>query len=187
MSKRCFIAINLSQEIKDYLFFLTTELKRRNPSPMIKWVKKEALHITLHFLGYLEEEKIKKVIEKLELKAKGLKPVVLEIGGIGSFPNLKKPRVIFIEAKEIGDRKLDEFQKDLGQELQKLGIEIDKRAWQPHITLARIKSPISNFKFPKQEIKKLRFLIKNIDLMESILKKEGPEYILIKSINLLTN
>ena len=188
MKIRSFIAINLPEEAKNHLLVLLEELKRKNRQPSIKWVNPEGLHITLHFLGYQEEgtlEKIGEIIEKLKLKIENLK-LELALGEISAFPNLSRPRVLFVSCLDgLTIEILKRFQKELGKELEKLGLEVDKRPWTPHITLARLKMPILlNLKSQTSNFKNLSFKVKSIDLMKSELMPTGAKYTILKKFSL---
>jgi 2'-5' RNA ligase len=180
---RSFIAINLPPEIKSYLANLMAELKKKNSSPHIKWVNPEGLHLTLHFLGYLDEGKLSKVKEIINQSVLNTPSVEIELKGLGGFPNLNHPRVLFVESKETGDRVLKSTQEKIGQELEKNGFEIDKRPWHMHITLARLKIP-TGIKISNLQVQNLKFRVKNLDLMKSELTRGGAHYSIITSFPL---
>jgi len=184
MGIRSFIAINLPDSLKKELGFLIEKLKKENKRIPIKWVLNEGLHITLHFLGSQNEEKLKKVGEIIEKKIREFhlsqNSIKLTIVKIDAFPNLNRPRVLYLACHEDNEKKLlQRFQKELGKELEKIGIEIEKRDWVPHITLARFKSSvkpsISNF-----QILNPTFEVKSIDLMKSDLTPDGAKYTILK-------
>lgn len=182
MKRRIFIAVNLPQKIKEELTDLISTLQKNNQQSFIKWINPENLHITLHFLGYLNEEEIKKVNQIMEEKTQPIR-CELRMINIDAFPNLSRPRVIFIAIEEIGDKRLSNLQKELGIYLEKEGFEIEKRPWQPHLTLARIKNstPGNKFKFypVPYSFHLLKFKIRSIDLMESKLERGGAKYKLL--------
>lgn len=189
---RSFIAINLPEEIKKHLLVLLEELKKQNRDPLIKWVKPGGLHLTLHFLGYQEEETLKKVGESIQRKINelhlGQNIPRLFITELGGFPNLNRPRVLFISCQEEGVKNLvKKLQKEIGKELENLGIEIDKRPWQIHITLARLKAPTPlriTTNFNELRIKNLSFEVKSIELMKSELRPDGARYTIWQSFKL---
>lgn len=192
MGVRSFIAINLPSSLKQELSFLIEKLKKenKNKEKLIKWVSDEGLHITLHFLGSQEENVLEKVGESIKRKIKELhlaqNPIKLFLTEIGAFPNLSRPRVLFIGCQEEGEKNLvKKLQKEIGKEIEKLGIEVDKRDWTPHITLARFKIPTSlNLKFQISNLKNLSFEVKSIDLMKSELTPSGAKYTILESFSL---
>jgi 2'-5' RNA ligase len=141
----------------------------------------------------VDEERVEKIKDVIASAAEKRGAIELRLGEIGFFPPPSKkggemadkirPRVIFIETKEE-DKVLEELRRDFGMELEKLGMEIDKRAWRPHITLARLECPIETAIFEKIKIKPLEFKIKSVELMESHLKRSGAEYETVKSFGL---
>jgi len=96
---------------------------------------------------------------------------------------LNRPRVIFLSSREREGEGLPSLQKNLGQELEKIGLDIDHRAWHPHLTLARIKGPCQ-FKTENIQLPKLEIPIKSIELMESQLRPQGAEYEILESYSL---
>ncbi|MDD2646937.1 MAG: RNA 2',3'-cyclic phosphodiesterase [Patescibacteria group bacterium] len=182
---RCFIAINLPQNVKDYLAKIIDLLKSNNKDLPIKWVNETGIHLTLHFLGYLNEtgvEKVKEIMEKTVNKYSKTKLCLTDLGG---FPNLKKPRVIFVGNQEISAKNiLYELRRELGALLIPLGVEIDDRPWQMHLTLARLNYPFE-FNLPDLKIDKINFTIESIDLMKSELSRAGAKYSVIEKFNLL--
>ncbi|MCX7778807.1 MAG: RNA 2',3'-cyclic phosphodiesterase [Patescibacteria group bacterium] len=184
MKIRSFIAINLPENLKKEIGFLLERLKKENKRIPVKWVSNEGLHITLHFLGSQEEntlqmvgEKIEKKIKELHLNQKAPKLIATEIN---AFPNLSWPRVLFIGYREDGEKHLiKKLQKGLSKELEKLGIEIDKREWTPHLTLARLKTP-AKLKMINDKLQDFNFEVRSIDLMKSELTPLGAKYTILK-------
>lgn len=184
MKTRSFIAINLPGEVKEtlkkFLFKLQKDLSRYS----IKWINPQGLHFTLHFLGYLDDEQLTKVKEILkfwtgkyhEYNTK----IEYQIFDLGGFPNLNQPRVIFLNCQELDSKNLiKNLQKDLGQDLAKLGIEIDFRPWHSHLTLGRVKMPQA-LHFKNYPPLNLRFEVKSIDLMKSELSRGGAKYTILE-------
>jgi len=185
MKIRSFIAINLPTSFKKEIGFLIEKLKKENKRIPIKWASDEGLHITLHFLGSQEENVLQKVGEAIERKIKELHLAQnipkLFLAEINAFPNLDRLRVLFIGCQEEGEKNMiKKLQKEIGKELEKIGIEIDHRPWTPHITLARFKMPIP-VKIPKFAICNLKFEVYSIDLMKSELRPDGARYTIWQS------
>jgi len=189
--KRLFTAINLPRDLKDELKNLLNELKKREPS--VKWVKPDGFHLTLHFLGYLdesEEERAKKAMSGFAGKFGELE---FELGKISAFPDINRPRVIFLECRQVNGDTSVKLQKELGEALRKNSIIIDGRPWASHITLGRVKddgrfgrtNPIAcglkNFSELFGAASKKRFKVNSFELMESKLSQGGAEYKIVKS------
>ena len=186
MKKRVFIAINLAPVVKEELAILLSQLKKINPQPVVHYVKAKSIHLTLHFLGYLDEQQLNQTKIILKKSAKDYGATELATGQIGAFPDLKKPRVIFLSSREVNGEGLINFQKKLGQNLEKIGFDVDHRPWHPHLTLARIVGPCE-FKTDQLKIPKLEIPVNSIELMESQLKPFGAEYKIIENYTLRSN
>lgn len=183
MKIRSFIAINLPDQIKKELGFLIEKLKEKNPNKNIKWVKPENIHLTLHFLGYLEQEKIKEVERIIQKSIISLKSTKIELKDFGGFPNLEQPRVLFISCQEVRNT-LHNLQKKLGQELERIGLETDHRSWRIHLTMARLKTPLHLLVTNLNKLQLKSFEVKSIDLMKSELTPKGAIYSILKNFSL---
>jgi 2'-5' RNA ligase len=136
--RRIFIALNLPKEIKDELAKTLDKLIENIGG--VRWVKPDGFHLTLHFLGYLDEPQIEKVTAVMNEMAKKFGPINFEAGEIGAFPTLINPRIIFLDCLQTNGRTVYEMQKKLGEKLSKNGFTIDSRPWQAHLTLGRVKT-----------------------------------------------
>ncbi|OGY44448.1 MAG: 2'-5' RNA ligase [Candidatus Buchananbacteria bacterium RIFCSPHIGHO2_01_FULL_39_14] len=183
MKKRVFIAINLPLAIKEELNKLISRTKKINSSQSIRYVKAKNIHLTLHFLGYLNEDQINQVKNVLKSLAKDFQETVLITKKIDAFPNLNQPRVIFLSCPERAGENLIKLQKNLGENLKKIGIILDHRLWQPHLTLARIFGHCQ-FKTQNLIIPKLEIPVNSLELMESQLSPFGAEYKVLASYTL---
>jgi len=181
---RLFLGIPASKDLKEQISNFYGSKKPFKAS----WVKFENLHITLKFLGEMEEKKAKYIIESFENILKPLKYKELPFEGASSFPNENKPRVLFLKFKE--DNELFEYQKSLEEIFEREGFKKEEREFKAHLTLARFKFPPNPFDFKKHlqdlsKVKFLPFLVSQIVLFESILKPEGPTYIPLKGVKCL--
>ena len=168
---RCFLAIELNEDIKEKL----EELKSHFKINGIKLVEKENLHITVKFLGDIDEEMVEK-IKNLDLS---IKPVKSDVKYMGVFPNENYIRVIW-----IGATNLIPIFKEIDKKLLELGFKKEKD-YVPHITIGRVKFT-KDKKLLKSKIDKYKHVelgtleVKNIVLMKSELTREGPIYEVIK-------
>jgi len=181
--KRLFMALNLPPEIKEKLAIFLEDLARQNRG--VRWANSEGLHLTLHFLGYLDEGKTEEVKNMMAGLAGRLGEMKFCLKRLDAFPNLDQPRIIFLEAKQIGDQSVFDLQEMLGLELIKLGIDIDDRPWRSHLTLGRVKMPNLNLKLSQNlEILPLDFSVFSFELMESELTPAGAIYKEVASFKL---
>ncbi|MBT7290620.1 MAG: RNA 2',3'-cyclic phosphodiesterase [Chloroflexi bacterium] len=134
---RCFIAIELPQQIKIVLSQLQILLgKERDNS--IKWVNPNNIHLTLKFLGSINSDSIPLITDAMKSCIKTTSPFSLSIGDTGAFPNTQSPRVSWVGLK--GDSgALLKLQKQLDQVLSEIGFAPETREFSPHLTLGRIR------------------------------------------------
>lgn len=182
---RIFIAINLPEAIKNRL----ASYQKNWPTLPIRWTKKENLHITLMFLGYLTDEELLETIKITQKVAKKHQPFILNLKKIVYGPPKKMPpRMIWIEGEK--SKELSNLQNDLensffSSSLIK-GLEKEERVYTPHITLGRIKTwefrQIEPEERPivEEEIN-LNFGVNSIEVMESELKRGGAEYTILET------
>ncbi len=175
---RCFLAINLSPETKD---FLSETIEHFRPlfRKRVRWVKPENCHLTLKFLGEIQEEKLASIEKKARDVAKNFSPFELSLSATGVFPNPKFPRVLWLGLK--GDLPvLKSLQANIEDSLSTIGFEPEKRPFSPHVTIGRVKArganPIELKDFLTLSPPLLRTPVKDFALYQSILHPSGPEY-----------
>jgi len=178
MTIRAFIAIEIDNGIKDRLSEYLNQLKKTGAS--VKWVAPENIHLTLKFIGYIEEETLPDLKEIINNAVSCLDPFSISIENIGAFPNLKKPRVVFVCAQDKGNNLLNIYER-LDKGIEKLGIKRDPKKYVGHITLGRIKSQknISKLTNALNSSKECSFGLEKvsyISLMQSELTPTGPIY-----------
>jgi 2'-5' RNA ligase len=103
----------------------------------LKLVKPENIHITVRFLGNINTNMVEKIFE--ELKKVQFTPFDIKIHGIGAFPHLRYPRVVWTGITEGADQLRNIFDQ-LEPRLRGLGFAPDTRGFSPHLTIARVKS-----------------------------------------------
>jgi len=186
---RTFIAIELPKEIKDSLSKIQEQLKKSGAD--VKWVLPQNIHLTLKFLGEIDDIKLSKISEILEDTAKGKNPFQIRISSIGAFPKMNFPRVIWIgidkgdqETKEIGDR--------LEEKIAKIGIPREDRPFSSHITIGRTRSTLNRDKLvgDLEDLasnfggRNFEFTVTKITLFKSTLTPKGPVYEILKEASL---
>lgn len=198
--RRIFIAINLPEEIKDELeiaqnemagdFVLPDAANAAEGRPVVRWVPKQNLHITLVFVGDVDESRILELNKVVGEAVKDFQPFLLKLNRICYGPtNQKPPRLIWLELAK--NKELLEIAACLKQALIRANIlkQADKRPFSGHITLGRIR----HWEFKRIEPEErpeidrgvsLEFEVKSVDIMESKLKRIGAEYLVLQSIGL---
>jgi 2'-5' RNA ligase len=186
---RCFIAVELPEEIKAGLSRLQAKLKP-NQCP-VKWVDPYSSHLTLKFLGNVNLDMTGQISEAMAEAAQGVSALQLEIKGLGVFPNLRRVQVIWVGVSGDLD-KLLQLQKRLETNLARLGFAPEARAFTPHLTLGRVRDQASGDERQKlgELIAGTRFEagyalpVEAINLMRSQLTREGAIYSRISSAEL---
>ncbi len=196
MGHRIFIAINLPEKIKKEL----SSFQERWPDLPCRWTKKENLHITLSFLGYLRDDQLSEILKITKEVAQRHQPFSIKLNRIcydSLFDNQfskerarkMPPRMVWVEVEKCAE--LENLQKDLESSLfsSNKELKIEKRPYTPHITLGRIRQwelrQIEPEERPEinEEIN-LIFGVNSIEIMESKLKRIRPEYFVLESFEL---
>lgn len=133
---RLFIAIPLPEETKKYLDSLTQPLK--DCYLQASWVKFKNLHITLKFLGEIDEADLGPIKKTLSEIADKFTAFEAKLTDFGFFPNQQRPRVFFISTDQA--ETLTKISQDVEESIKLLGFPKENR-FHSHITLARIKGP----------------------------------------------
>lgn len=133
---RAFIAVPLPPELRDKLGKISLYL--RDNCPGVKWVSPENIHLTLKFLGEVKEDRLSRINKLLDEVVDKHGVIQAEVGGIGCFPNLRRPRVIWVGVKDQRKR-LELLARDIEEKLAQLGFKREKRKFSGHLTLGRVK------------------------------------------------
>ncbi len=191
MSMRAFIAIELPKEISDYLSRLQDKLKTTGAD--VKWVEPDNIHLTLKFLGEITEAQSKEIIKIMEDTC-GINPAFdIALGGLGAFPRITSPRVIWVGI-DAGRDEAGKIAQELEDKISGLGIAKEKKEFSAHLTIARTRSAF-NITALIQDLKNLagimpeqnlRFKASRISLIKSTLTPKGPLYETLREISLKT-
>lgn len=186
---RTFIAIELPKNIKDSLASLQEQLKTSGAD--VKWVSLENIHLTLKFLGEIDETKLNKIIKILEDAALDKNPFQIGISSLGAFPKINFPRVIWIGIGK-GDSEVKAIARDLEEKISQIGIPKEGRAFSSHITIGRVRSMRNREKLIR-ELETLasnfgqrnfsEFSVTKITLFKSTLTPKGPIYEALKEVS----
>jgi 2'-5' RNA ligase len=134
---RTFIAVDPGKVIRNHLVALQEALARTGTE--VKWVEPENLHVTLLFLGEVDDRQLPGVCRIVKECASRVQPFALYAKHVGCFPNLRRPRVVWAGVGE-GAEVLQALHDALEGPLQDLGYRREERRYTPHITLGRVKS-----------------------------------------------
>jgi 2'-5' RNA ligase len=183
---RSFLAIELPRTILKKIEEVQEGLKTSLAD--VRWVHPEKIHLTLKFFGAVEESKIEAIARSLDEPVRTTIPFLLKAKGVGAFPNLKNPRVIWMGLVDEGEV-LSSFQKRLETEMEKAGVEPEDRPFRAHLTLGRVNSSRGKNELAAR-IDRYReeefgsFQVEKVVLFKSDLKPTGPIYTPLKELNL---
>ena len=138
-SVRCFVAIEIPKPVQALLKPVQTHLQ--SEIPKVSWTKSGNFHLTLKFLGDVQSEAVGAVSEAVQNIAATQSSFSIQFGGIGAFPSLARPRVIWVGIKHGGSI-VSHLAKAVNLELKHLGFPMDNR-FHPHLTLGRLRHPIN--------------------------------------------
>jgi len=179
---RAFVAIDLPIKIHQCLEKISNDLKLRLSGIPIRWVPVQNIHLTLKFLGDVSENNIEVLTQILKVEAQAQTPFEISIGGIGAFPKMKRPRVIWtgIEAPP----ELLSLQRGIDTQTARLGYPRDKRPFSAHLTLGRVSRNINlqDLQYVGDVLTNLKIgfigvaMVTQIHLYRSELKPSGAVY-----------
>lgn len=185
---RSFIAVPLNTEVGRSAVRLVKRL--RQPGDGIKWVPTDNLHLTLKFLGDVDNTEVPRVCEVLHEVCSDFAPFDLEFAGTGGFPNLQRPRVLFAGVHDPSES-LTQLVLQLERELAELGFKPEPRDYTPHLTLGRTKS--GSRRASDEVIGRLErehqtnlggMSVDTVQMFASFLEKGGPVYQVMDTVRL---
>lgn len=138
MMIRSFVAIDLPDATKNQLQAVVQQLRNQAPRDSVRWTRITGVHLTLQFLGDVKQSDLPRIKEALAQVGQRHAPFEFSVGGVGCFPNTRRPRVLWVGVQEPSGT-LAALQRDVGQSLAPLGFEPEKRRFHPHLTLGRVK------------------------------------------------
>jgi RNA 2',3'-cyclic 3'-phosphodiesterase len=179
---RSFIAVETPKDVRDGISALQANLKPAAGSS-VRWVANDNLHLTLIFLGEVEENFLNKVKEQLTSAVKTVKSFEANLNGIGAFPSQRSPRIIWIGMDKGKDEAID-LQATVEKPLITIGYKPEDRKFHPHLTVGRVKGVIKDpAKIFETNYTSRNFPVKSIVLFKSTLRPEGPVYEKLQEFN----
>lgn len=172
---RTFIAIHLTDEIRQEIERTIGFLSPRARG--VRWVSPENLHLTLRFLGDVEEKRMPEVCEAVSTAAGEVPPFAIRVGDFGAFPGLDRPKVLWIGVE--GDTvTLGELQRRVETELVRRGFPEEDRPFSPHLTVGRtVRDRRASVPVPPAAITPgPEMTVREVFVIKSDLRPEGPVY-----------
>ena len=183
--KRVFIAVNFGNRAKEEMARLQNKIENSfNDACPIKWTRKENLHITVFFIGYVYDDDLISILDQVENVVRDFKPFRMKFNEVDFMPREKHRKMVWV----FGEK--NETLENLRQKIKKviLSTEKETESFLPHITLGRI----VQWQFKKIEEEEIPNIndnlvdfetnVESIEIMESEIKKGGTEYIILKRI-----
>ncbi|RJP69889.1 MAG: RNA 2',3'-cyclic phosphodiesterase [Candidatus Abyssobacteria bacterium SURF_17] len=183
---RTFIAVNLGSSLHEKLAEVLEKFASSKAS--VKWVTPENAHLTLKFLGNVEESRLPDVSAACKRAVQGSKPVDIEVRAVGCFPTMKRPRVVWLGIQKGADE-LKELQHKVEAELERVGFPREDREFKAHLTIGRVKgqqglSRLCQLIEAERGIFIGPMCVEKISIMKSQLRPAGPIYTELEAIPL---
>jgi len=185
---RCFIALPIDQHTSSALEKLSQQLQTLPWAKNIRWFPKENYHLTLQFIGSkVDPHKVQAIIQSMDnWFAEGMTFFEAEIRRIQNFPNPRSPHTIVasLDATII----MQYLVREIEDHLKPMGLERNKQAFRPHISLGKIKPKANtdNLYIPDEiaQPENIWLTVDTITLYQSQLTDHSPIYTPLKSIHL---
>ncbi|HUL45261.1 MAG TPA: RNA 2',3'-cyclic phosphodiesterase [Bacteroidota bacterium] len=184
---RTFISFDPPADIRQEMKSLQEELMLSGAD--VSWELPHQLHSTIKFLGEVRQEVMPELLSALRSIASQFHPMPISYERLGGFPDLHRPRVIWIGCTD-DDGNLARLKNEIDTKFVPLGFALEDRAFHPHVTLGRVKSsrnlqhltPI----LEKRTFERRRATIESFFVMKSVLQPRGAVYSVIDTIHLAT-
>jgi len=174
---RLFIALPFAPPVKQRLGEIIAEFKQFDEP--VRWVKADNIHLTLRFLGETEEKLVPRLQEMITTIAPRYQSVEANFSTLGAFPNLRRPRVIWVGLTDLPEH-LFALADEIEQKIRQLGFKPEHRRFKPHVTLGRVKRdrqvrvlPAEIERYPMEPI---AVRLDTLTLFKSTLTPDGPIY-----------
>ncbi|MFQ5513289.1 MAG: RNA 2',3'-cyclic phosphodiesterase [Myxococcota bacterium] len=136
---RAFLAVTLPSELRRLALARAARLRLRLGS-QVRWVPEENLHLTLKFLGDIDPERVPVLVRNAQAKLGRQKPFSVALGGLGSFPDARRARIIWLGVSR-GAAELARLARRLDAAAARIGVERERRPYRAHLTLGRLRQP----------------------------------------------
>jgi 2'-5' RNA ligase len=184
---RTFIAVDIGKPIRDRIVALQENLARNTHE--VKWVEPDNLHVSLLFLGEVDERAVPDVCQVVAECGRGMAAFPMKVEKVGCFPNLRRPRVLWVGVG-MGTQELVALHDALEGPLLDLGCyRREERKYTPHITLGRVKTDRVTFQLTEGLAKKADWTggeteVREVQVLSSELKPQGPIYTVLSRARL---
>jgi len=136
---RLFLALELAPPAAEETHAAVASLRELEPG--LAWVPAHKLHLTMKFLGDADENSVSALMAASDAVAARHRPFEMELGGVGAFPNFRRPRVVWLGVDP--DPRLELLHHDVELAAADVGYEVEGRPFRPHVTLARVREALA--------------------------------------------
>jgi len=155
-----------------------------NTGANLKLVKPQNIHATMRFLGNISLQMVELIHE--EMKQISFAPFEIELRGLGAFPSLRYPRVVWAGIRKGADELVNVFNQ-LESRLRRLGFKPDRKGFSPHLTIARVRTGKNKTELIRcvEDLADYEFGVIKADylrLKKSVLTPKGPIYTTLKEV-----
>ena len=181
---RAFIAANLAALVIEEIAKVRSVLQEAKGD--IRWTRVEGLHLTLKFLGDINRNQVQSIVEALEEALRERPSLQISAQGLGAFPNLRRPRVVWVGLSGEG---LQELSEAVEAALMPLDFPPEERSFTPHLTLGRVRSlrgweRVLDVVKQYEQVHFGKSLINHVTLYQSELRPDGAVYSPLGSVSL---
>jgi RNA 2',3'-cyclic 3'-phosphodiesterase len=175
---RLFIAVTVPPDVRGRLYADTAAMRASVTG--ITWVRQDHLHITMKFLGERPEDEVRAIEEALQDSTADLAPFLLRLSGVGAFPSLERPRVVWIGS--VGTTPLPALAGKIDVACGRLGIAREERRFSAHLTIGRVKRELTAsqrsalVREANRVVGTYEVAVSSVELMLSELSRTGPTY-----------
>ena len=169
---RLFVAVFPPPEVREEA---SKTARRLLPDGRIRWSRPENVHLTLKFLGDVDEESLDGLRTVLEDACATHAPFEARLAGLGAFPLAQRARILWAGVG-TGSDQLRSLVADIDAALSYSGFERETRPYEPHVTLGHVRGRPVSLDLPEEAGDGLLFEVRRIELIESTLTAKGPVY-----------
>ncbi len=179
---RSFIGVEVGDEVRRKAVALQKQLAKTGAG--VKWAAEGGMHVTLLFLGELDDRDIVPVCKAVGAAARAEAPFPLRVSGVGAFPNARRPKVLWGGITD-GAEPLRRLYTALEAKLLDLGLYLkEERDYTPHLTLGRVKGEADGNTLAPELPKLLawdggRGQVNEVCVYSSEMRRDGPEYVVL--------
>lgn len=178
MRRKIFIAINLDDKTKKFIDGKLTVWKNSLP---LKWTNPDNYHLTLHFIGYIDDEELERLIGRLKQRLEGISMFDVSLINIEWGPTGKKPKMLWLCGA------INEELVNLRQTVESAvaDFDVESKDFKPHLTLGRIARSTKDKELPEiNQSVNILVPVLSVDVMESLVEQGKRKYYIMESIDL---